>query len=356
MSSPPTNSLLNLLNPYASVTASQVPQRDRERKDRGREREQRRSSRSSRNSWGVDDGPGGRESPSAVLLRELQFESGGSASASASAAAAAAPAMARVRSQSQNTSPKSPTPKATPAQTPGISTSASVSASASAAQGKRFGGSSAGPVRPSNLMGDSSSEDDVPASVMFDGGRSTPTRPSAGAGAAAGLAAPGTAERWASSRSPGPFRRQPSSTSSSTQSPTSPTIPLHGLATHIPDVGPAGPASTSTKSDHSPRSTSTEDLPTARPSARPWAVVHEPEEHELYATPLVSPPSGRTRRHGSRKYHALAPAEVNRSDRDRDRGRRKKNGLSGYDKALWQWVNVFNVDSCLQEVSISWAG
>lgn len=81
--------------------------------------------------------------------------------------------------------------------------------------------------------------------------------------------------------------------------------------------------------------------------------------------PDNSPPTAgpsRTRKQGKHKYHALATDDGKRrgsGNGDRDRGGRlrdsqpsvRKAGLSDYNKALWKWVNVTDLDGFLQEVS-----
>lgn len=263
MPSPPTNSLLNLLNPYASVAASQAPQAAV-----GRDDEEGTRSSSRKNP---------PESPSAVLLRELQFASEDNGS----------PGMSRGKSNQGRSPPTSPTP------TP-----------------KRPSLAGAFFPRPDS----SSDEEGPPQSVMFDGG-STPTSRS-------------VAGERRKKTSPGPFRRRPSSASSSTQSPVSPKIRLD---TAIPDI----PPSSSTSESHS-TSPSESDPPTARPwrPAPGYTVPRAP-------TPPTPGPS-RTRRQGKHKYHAVA-TEPEPSV--------KKAGLSGYNKALWKWVNQDDLDSFLRHVS-----
>lgn len=62
---------------------------------------------------------------------------------------------------------------------------------------------------------------------------------------------------------------------------------------------------------------------------------------------------GRTRKKGGHKYHSLhvqdeEEEEPPESDALRTRG---KVGLNAYEKALWKWVNVDDLDGFLQEVS-----
>lgn len=340
MPSPPENSLLNLLNPYASVVRSVTAAGDRD-DDSG------------------DTSTAPPDSPSAVLLRELQSASSDN-NPKGSGVGVGGQLMSRGRSRASGTGaspPLSPTPK------PGRSASSSSTSGPSPASASASGGSSIpAAIRPSHLLEDSSSDDEgPPASLMFDAGQQTPTRQSPrGHGApTAGLPAGGLAlpPRWAkgkdTSRSPGPFRRRPSSTSSSTQSPTSPGRPADVLPplAAIPAIPMISGTSTESSSHSPTTSTDTEELVAdTHPLVQPRRISQLPPE----SPPTPGPSSARTRTKGKHKYHALGTDERRRSSGSRDRQPSvRRAGLSGYNKALWKWVNVVDLDGFLQEVSCS---
>ncbi|KAL1408059.1 autophagy protein atg9 [Vanrija albida] len=298
MPSPPpqgANSLLNLLNPYASVAQSSYP--------RTRDADEPL----------VDVPP---DSPSAVLLRELQHNSGGAGG---------------------DERPRSPALSPTPT-----------------------------PRRPVHVIATPSSSEDEgpPRSLVFgeardkgktarrsgSGGRTPRSR---GPDGQRVLAPPTRPWDAAPSHSPGPFRRRPSSASSSTRSrqssaqrqPESADDSLATPSTESPSLSGAPTISSSTSGDEAPRSSRTPPPRRVSPPLR--SPVKPPEaEAQGYAVPLGA---RKTKGRGQHKYHEVSTAE--------DGGRRssdgpsvKKAGLSNYNKALWGWVNVVNLDVFLQEV------
>lgn len=85
------------------------------------------------------------------------------------------------------------------------------------------------------------------------------------------------------------------------------------------------------------------------------------EEGQGYLDPPLSSSrtskKGKARSIGGRRYHQLsttADREEEDSDNERIRANAKvgKQGLNEYEKALWQWVNVDDLDGFLQEVSV----
>lgn len=295
MPSPPpqgTNSLLKLLNPYASVAQSSYPRRS-----------------------DSDELGGPPDSPSAVLLRELQLNSG-----------------SEERARSPALSP-TPTPRrpvhiiATPSSSEDEGPPRSLVFGQAADKGKRRSGSGGR----------------TPKSREPDGQRvlAPPTRP------------------WdaAPSHSPGPFRRRPSSASSSTRSrqssrqrPESADDSLATPSTESPSPSGAPTVSSSTSGDEAPlRSARTPPLVRATPPTRSPAKVPEAEVAG-YAVPTTS--TRRTKGRGQHKYHEVSTAEDGRRGAGAE-GPSKKAGLSDYNKALWGWVNVVNLDVFLQEVG-SW--
>jgi autophagy-related protein 9 len=59
---------------------------------------------------------------------------------------------------------------------------------------------------------------------------------------------------------------------------------------------------------------------------------------------------GKEKKVGGRKYHQISQ-EIEDPGGDRQRQKVGKEGLNDYEKALWKWVNVDDLDGFLQEVS-----
>lgn len=249
MPSPPTNSLLNLLNPYGS----QLPERA-ERSDEESEPDN-------------DNDP---DSPSNALLAQLQ-------------------------ASSHEATPSVREPLST--KSPGKTTAADLA----------------------DAM-DASSDEEPPRSVVYG---TSPPKP-VGLAVAAALK-PGP-RRWADkSRSPGPFRRQPDSAS------TSPT--------------------------HSRPSSPLQSNPTESPlEATPTVGHFEGGYNDPPEQPLVSAPrsGGRTKR-GQHVYHSVT-ADPEPVPSRRAVNHLGKRGLSGYEKALWKWTNVDDLDQFLHEVYLYYEG
>lgn len=241
MPSPPHNSLLNLLNPYASAVQS-PPQ-------------SRRGDGESAASGG--DTP---DSPSTRLLRELT-------------------------GSSDRSPPTSPTPT---------------------------------PQRP---FTESSSEDEgPPRSLMFQVQELTPMSrtpvPLPGPAPGARARAAETPDRTGKGKvkpSPGPFRRRLSDSSSSASDGPS----ERRESINLPHAG-------------SVQSSTEPPTPSSAGAVPPQG----------YA---VESPTPRRKGRGRHKYHAL---EVDDGPSVREASR----GLSGRNRALWQWVNVVDLDKFLQDV------
>jgi autophagy-related protein 9 len=152
--------------------------------------------------------------------------------------------------------------------------------------------------------------------------------------------------------SPGPFRPAGSSSTSESRrsastSPGPSTISNYasGLdleSTVEPTVSPV----TSTKNIH---------IPTFREPPRPSRTISGSSKRpsssgEGYLDPPLSASrkgKGKEKKVGGRKYHQVQDSDDHTGD-DRKVG---KGGLNDYEKALWQWVNVDDLDGFLQEVS-----
>nr|XP_019045197.1 autophagy-like protein 9 [Kwoniella bestiolae CBS 10118]OCF24127.1 autophagy-like protein 9 [Kwoniella bestiolae CBS 10118] len=293
-----TNPLLNLINPYSSVTRSTYPDPD---------------------------------SPSTMLLRELQ---GGDDS----------------DPDTRERSAMSPTP------TP--------------------------PTHTLTTSSSSSDDDEAPPRSLIFGeqpsaGERTPRSPpiSVPSRTIAGI----TEERTPIPRanSPGPFTNPApsSSTSDSRSRSTSPgpsTISVYasGLEGTNTNLGESYISRPQTRDP----STSPEQLSKALPTFRETPSRPIPSTRLSSGSGYLDPsfsteggPSkkikgkGRSRDKGGRRYHALpAQEEEEEDDHQEDRGRyaglkgRKgkmgRKGLNDYEKALWKWVNVEDLDGFLQEV------
>jgi hypothetical protein len=279
------NSLLNLLNPYQHSTRDvrHLPHPDSE------------------------EGEGGPESPSAMLLRELQGQSDEEEERERER---------YIRDEREGMSP-TPTPsrsvlglglKTIPNQKSGKETTTT-----------------------------NSSEDDEqpPQSLIYQ---------------------PGGSDRRTShvraEESPGPFRPAGSSSTSESRrsastSPGPSTMSNYasGLdleSTVEPTVSPV----TSTKNLH---------IPTFREPPRPSRTISNSSKRpsssgEGYLDPHLSASrkgKGKEKKVGGRKYHQVQDSD----DRPGDDRKVGKGGLNDYEKALWKWVNVDDLDGFLQEVS-----
>jgi autophagy-related protein 9 len=62
---------------------------------------------------------------------------------------------------------------------------------------------------------------------------------------------------------------------------------------------------------------------------------------------------GKARTTGGRRYHQVATGDQDGESEEEGKAPAKigKQGLNEYEKALWQWVNVDDLDGFLQEVS-----
>lgn len=302
--SPPNgghNSLLHLLNPYSSMARSTAPPGDHD-----------------------------PDSPSTKLLRELSGEDGGSDE------------ERRPRSRARAT----PTP------------------------GKRV-------ATPSS----SSSEDEGPPRDIVYGDR--------GAGDRTPIASPPVERRDRAGRmaSPGPFGEPGPSSSSGHSRSTSPgpsTISVYasGMEGTGLDEALASAVESSRDPSSSPdaaprplssaRKTPTfREVPLARPSnTRTLSGSTKGKGRSVRGSggyldpPLASPGDrkgkGKAKTSGGRKYHALAAENEDEVDQLSGQGGRygnardgaaRKVGLNEYERALWKWVNVEDLDGFLQEVS-----
>ena len=153
--------------------------------------------------------------------------------------------------------------------------------------------------------------------------------------------------------SPGPFRPAGSSSTTSRRSAsTSPgpsTISNYasGLdleSTVEPTVSPVA----STKNIH---------IPTFREPPRPSRTISGSSRRpsssgEGYLDPPLSASrkgKGKEKKLGGRKYHQVQDSDDTGGDQQRQKV--GKEGLNDYEKALWKWVNVDDLDGFLQEVS-----
>jgi hypothetical protein len=280
------NSLLNLLNPYQQSTRDvrHLPHPESE------------------------EGEGGPESPSAILLRELQGQSDEEEERD------------RERYIGDEREGMSPTP--TPSRSVlglGLNT---ISNQKSGKETTTTNSSEDGDGQP-------------PQSLMY--------------------ANPAGTQRTSHTRaeeSPGPFRPAGSSSTSESRrsastSPGPSTISNYasGLdleSTIEPTVSPV----TSTKNIH---------IPTFREPPRPSRTISGSSKRpsssgEGYLDPPL-PASrkgkGKEKKVGGRKYHQVQGSD----DRPGDDRKVGKGGLNDYEKALWKWVNVDDLDGFLQEVS-----
>ncbi|WVR06657.1 hypothetical protein IAU60_003689 [Kwoniella sp. DSM 27419] len=320
------NSLLNMLNPYASVNRSTYSSTPRSEPD----------------------------SPSTMLLRELQ---GGTDHGQADVTG----------DDRQRMSP-----------TPTISTSPAVR-------------------RPTHVIATPTSSDDEeapPRSLIFGEqlapGERTPRSPPSALPSRQTQPFAQSSSSRPRADSPGPFRASaapsssPSGAGSQSQSrSTSPgpsSLYASGMDLTRGAQSSALPASTYTSRDPS---TSPERASTRLPTFRePPAVVRpspprrvsstkkavalvEGVRHDSragyldpgLASPVAGPSrprdKGKARQKGGRKYQSVPAHDEEEADHARGIGRRAaagKTGLSDYDRALWKWVNVEDLDRFLQEV------
>ena len=311
------NSLLNLLNPYQQST-----------------RDVRHHPHSHPEEGGEDEGELEPESPSAMLLRELQ---GGDEDSEGE----------REGCRGGDREGMSPTP------TPSRSTTGL--GLASITNDRTVRATTAG---SSSEDGDGDG-DQPPQSIMY---------------AKAKPASRSTSHRSRGEESPGPFRPAGSSstsTVSASASRSASTSPgpstISNYASGLdPDLGnTVDPASVT--SPISPGNTRRVHIPTFReppgPSRVPSGSRSTPESNsrlqrklsgergEGYLDPPLSSSrkgKGKARNVGGRKYHQVS----SHPDEPGLPRERRKEGLNEYEKALWSWVNVDDLDGFLQEVSL----
>jgi autophagy-related protein 9 len=319
------NSLLNLLNPYASASISRSLYAGRHAEP---------------------------ESPSTMLLRELQGEGEGDGERSK---------MEDIDEERERYIPPdrdglSPTP--TPSHR-------------RPSQGR---GTMGNPTTTTNISSSSDEEgDQPPRSLLYDvSGRPKSSRQSRSRN-------PET--------SPGPFKpAHSSSTDSMSQSrsrsrseSTSPgpsTISNYASGLEATNLEPSAAASTSAstsmaKSPSPPISTAVSPVrhvPTFREVPRPKSPVRAvsgsskrgTDEGSGYLDPPLSSSTtrkgkgkGKARTTGGRRYHQVATGDQDGESEEEGKAPAKigKQGLNEYEKALWQWVNVDDLDGFLQEVS-----
>ncbi|ORY24579.1 autophagy protein Apg9-domain-containing protein [Naematelia encephala] len=321
MSTPPrSNSILNLLNPYASMSRSAYPTQPPTAAD--------------------------PDSPSTFLLRELGGDNDGPGA-----------------SDSNDRSRMSPTPTpVTPSR------------------------------RPTRVLSTPSTSDDEgpPRSIVFggrnggEGGDRTPKSPSGPLPRAIHqVVSPDVQPRVVS---PGPFRAGPSSSSASAStSPGPSTISVYASGLDGTGIEGGGSSEPSREPSVSPRVVPARKTPTFREPPRPGPPQRSASNSNKrkssprlssgpgYLEPsLVSPSDrkgkGKARATGGRIYHAVSSRDVDDGDEREDeeetkpfRGRYaafgggttgvpSKTGLNAYERALWKWVNVDDLDGFLQEV------
>jgi hypothetical protein len=170
--------------------------------------------------------------------------------------------------------------------------------------------------------------------------------------------------------SPGPFRQPAGSSSSISASRSASTSPgpstISNYASGLDlDLDLAATAEQSTTSPISP--TTSKHVPTFRErpgpsrtisgssSKRAIKSVGETQREGYLDPPLSSSRKGKgrgkARSVGGRKYHQVPQ---NLDDQPDSQSRRStRQGLNDYEKALWKWVNVDDLDGFLQEVSQS---
>ncbi|KAK8858925.1 hypothetical protein IAR55_003156 [Kwoniella newhampshirensis] len=332
---PQSNSLLNLLNPYSSVARSSYPFDQLAQPD--------------------------PDSPSTMLLRELQGgpgdndddddedEDGG-------------PANDGIADGRERMSP-TPTPST---------------------------------WRPTHVIAtpSTSSDDDEapPRSIMFGAQPAvsrdrTPRSPPS--------LLPGRTQPFAAASSPGPFRPAPGPPSSSTSdsqsqsrstSPGPSTISVYASGmegtgiggSSMPDDGSREP-STSPEQPSARLPTFRQPAPVVRPSpprrtyptaskkphSSPLRLTNGPGYLDPSVPPLLSKGKGKVKAtdKAGRKYQSLPAQEEGDDDGEQEsergryaglggvrRGAPSRNGLNDYEKALWKWVNVEDLDGFLQEV------
>jgi autophagy-related protein 9 len=280
------NSLLNLLNPYQQSTRDvrHLPHPDSE------------------------EGEAGPESPSAMLLRELQGQSDEEEE------------RERERYIRDEREGMSPTP------TPSRSV---LGLGLNTIPNQKSG-------KGTTTTNSSEDDEQPPQSLMY--------------------ANPTGTQRTSHSRaeeSPGPFRPAGSSSTSESRrsastSPGPSTISNYasGLdleSTVEPTVSPV----TSTKNIH---------VPTFREPPRPSRTISGSSKRpsssgEGYLDPPLSASrkgKGKEKKVGGRKYHQVQDSDDRPGEQSQKVGRE---GLNDYEKALWKWVNVDDLDGFLQEVS-----
>lgn len=84
---------------------------------------------------------------------------------------------------------------------------------------------------------------------------------------------------------------------------------------------------------------------------------HDSSHRQGYLDPPVPPPGpskgkAKAKQSGGRRYEALPAAEEEQGIDDPQGAVDRKVGMNNYEKALWKWVNVEDLDGFLQEVSL----
>lgn len=303
-SPPQSNSLLNLLNPYSSMARSTHP--------------------------GPQDEP---ESPSTMLLRELQGtesnegdvddgEEDGDENQEQHARLTASLLRERL-------SP-TPTPSHTQRRPSAIATTHTTSAS-------------------------SDDDDQPPKSLMYAASAITPipgrsTQPGRAMSVSPGPFKPAlsssASEPRSRSTSPGPstISNYASGLEATTLEPSAVTSPVRNVPTFREPPRPSPPTRTisgSSSKRKSPRQTGQGYL-----------------DPSLSSSATSRKGKGKAKNVGGRKYHQVGnrddDGDDDRDERDQGEAKRSrplsKQGLNDYERALWKWVNVDDLDGFLQEV------
>jgi len=332
--SPPqsqANSLLNLLNPYTSVGRSRLD-------DNGRH---------SARGDGDGDGDGGEpESPSAMLLRELQGDDDDQE-------------RERERYIGGDREGMSPTP--TPVQR--RSGLLAISSSTDARAG-------AGATTNSSEDEDEAGDGDGPSQSLLYG-----KMPARAANQDSSIEQGNNRERDADADSPGPFKlglnsastsnsgHQSRSASAST-SPGPSTISQYasGLEMGETTLEPSVAISPITNTTTSARNVPTFREPPVLPSVSRTTSSSRRKSDSSVEQGYLDPPlsssrkgkgKGKAKKVGGRKYHQVPQDPSTGEERENEGGSRRigKQGLNEYEKALWKWVNVDDLDGFLQEAS-----
>ena len=351
---PQSNSILNLLNPYSSMARSTVPTSD-------------------------------PESPSTLLLRELTGDDGGPDDDGQ-------PSAERKRSRERKRGGDGDRERMSPTPTPAtfrpthvVATSDDDDDDDAPPRSIIYGG----PDIPYNPIGRRKSGERTPKSTQGPLPTDTTTTTNQPMAISPDIIPRAT--------SPGPFRLggPPSSSASGRSGSTSPgpsTMSIYASGMETTNGQSTFPNAASQDPSSSPeqaRSTSIRSQPTFRevnirpgpPSRNASSSSKKKPRASLvssqgksYLVPSIPPPSdkgkgkSKAREKGGRRYISVPAQDAHDEDEDEDeegsklRGRLagfagirggalRKTGLNEYEKALWKWVNVEDLDGFLQEVS-----